>query len=128
MTGREKAAKDDWNGLLIALQGHLGATRNLGDRIADAHVGELLDIRDDVTDLADAEFVAGDLARPKPPQADDLVLLLAGHQTDLLADLERAVDNPDVDDHALVVVELGVENRAHAMAPPDRRMEPVRVR
>ena len=33
-----------------------------------------------------------------------------GHEADLLAHFQRAVDDPNVRDHSLVVVELGVED------------------
>ena len=83
--GRKQAAEDDRHGLLVARQGDLGRPGHLGDRVADVDVGELLDVGDDVADLADPQLVAGDLARPEPAQAGDLVLGAAGHQPDLLA-------------------------------------------
>ena len=85
-------------------------------------------IRDHITDLADPQLVAGDLARPELPQARDLVVGAAGHEPDLLAHLQRAVDDPNVRDHPLVVVELGVEDRAPAAAPTDRPREAGRDR
>ena len=107
----KQAAEDDRHGLLVSGQGHLGRPGHLGDRVADADVRQLLDIGDDVTDLADAQLVAGDLAGPEPAQPGHLVLGAFGHEADLLADPERAVDDPDVGDDALVVVELGVEDQ-----------------
>ena len=88
---------------------------------------ELLDVGDDVADLADPQLVAGDLAGPEPAQADDLVLGPAGHQPDLLADLDRAVDDPDVDDDALVVVELRVEDQGpeRGLRVAGRRRDPL---
>ena len=84
--GREQPAEDDRHGLLVAGQGDLGRPGHLGDGVADADVGEPLDVGDDVADLADAQLVAGDLAGPEPAQPGDLVLGLAGHEPDLLAD------------------------------------------
>ena len=82
----------------------------------------------DVADLADPQLVAGDLAGPEPAQAGDLVLGLAGHQADLLADPERAVDHADVGDHALVVVELGVEDQRPQRRRRDRPRAAERAR
>ena len=109
--GRKQPAEDDRHGLLVSGQGHLGRPGHLGDRVADADVGEPLDIGDDVADLPDAQLVAGDLARPEPAQAGHLVFGALGHEPDLLADPERAVDDPDVGDDPLVVVELGIEDQ-----------------
>ncbi len=79
--------KTTCDGFLIARQRLGRGFEGVGDRVADADVAEPLDVRGDVTDLADAEFVAGDLARSEPAEADDFMLGLAGHQPDLLADL-----------------------------------------
>ena len=84
---------------------------------------EALDVGDDVADLADAQLVAGDLAGPEPAQAGDFVLGAAGHEADLLPDPERAVDDPDVGDHPLVVVELGVEDQGAERRLRDRPRE-----
>ena len=93
--GREEAAEDDLHRAPGSPAGpRWPAARALGDRVADPDVGEPLDVGDDVADLADPQLVAGDLAGPEPAQADDLVLGLAGHQADLLADLERRRRRP----------------------------------
>ncbi len=74
VSGREKPAEDDRHGLLVSGQGHLGRPRHLGDRVADADVGEPLDVGDDVADLPDAQLVAGDLARPESAKSGHLVV------------------------------------------------------
>ena len=107
----EKSAEHDRHGLLVTGQGDLRRAGDLRDGIADVDVGQALDIGDDVTDLADAQFLAGDLAGPEPAEAGDFILGAIGHVADLLPDPERAVDDPDVGDHPLVIVELGVEDQ-----------------
>ncbi len=122
VVGRGKQpAEDDRHRLLVAGKGHLGRARHLGDRVADPDVREPLDVGDDVADLADAQLVAGDLARPEPAQAGDFVIRSFGHQADRLADAERAVDDSHVGDHALVVVELRVEDQGPERRAWDRR-------
>ena len=120
--GGEESAEDDRHGLLISGQGDLRRAGDLGDGIADVDVGQLLDVGDDVTDLADAQLLAGDLARPEPAEAGHFILGAVGHEADLLPDPDRAVDDADIGDHALVVVELGVEDQAPGAALRDRPM------
>ena len=109
--GREEAAVDDPLGLLVAGQGLEGRRAGVGDGVADADLGKLLQVGRDVADLADAQLVARHGVRAEAAKAGDFVLGLLGHQEDLLADLDRAVHDADVDDDALVIVELRVEDQ-----------------
>ena len=107
----KRPQKTTGHGLLVTGQGLEGRGAGVGDGVADPDVGEALDIGDDVADLPDPQLVAGDGVGAEPAEPLDLVLGLAGHQADLLAALDAAVDDADVGDHALVVVELRVEDQ-----------------
>ena len=95
----------------VARQRHLGPAGNLGDRVANPDVGQRFEIGDHVTDLSDPQLIAGHLARPEPSQTGDFVVGAAGHEPDLLADLQHAIDHANVSDHTLVIIEFGIENQ-----------------
>ena len=85
--------------------------RELGDRVADLRVADLLDVRDEETDLADAELVDDDRLGRKHAHLLRLVVLAFGHQPDLHARPDHAVDHADDDDDAAVGVVPGVEDQ-----------------
>ena len=108
---REQAGEDPRLDLLEARQ-RFGARRGLeGDRVADRRTVDLLDPGDDEADLARREFhTVGALGREAAkPRA--LVRPARGPDTDLLAALQPAVDDPHERDHADVVVEPGVDDQ-----------------
>src|SRR5205085_6506370 len=80
-----------------------GALR-IGDGIADAGLGDFLDLRGDEADLAGAELLQLLDLGAEAADAVDEVGGAGGHEADLLAALQAAVDHPDEDDHA----EIGV--------------------
>ncbi len=88
-----------------------GPPRRLGDGVADLRVGDGLDPGEDEPDLADAEL--GRNGRLWRERADliDVVLLPLGHQPDLHAGADRAVDDARQDDDAAIRVVPGIENQ-----------------
>jgi hypothetical protein len=78
--------------------------RRSGDGVADAGLGDVLDLRGDEADLAGGELVErGDLGLEGADAVDE-VLSAADHELDLLALADRAVHDADQDDDA----EIGV--------------------
>ena len=80
-------------------------------RVADAHVAEVLDVRDEVADLAGPELAAARHLGREAADLDRLVGLLGAHHVDELALADRAVDHAQVHDDAAVLVVLGVEDQ-----------------
>ena len=76
----------------------------VGDRVADARVGDLLDGGGEEADLAGPELVEHLLLGAEDADALDLVGAARGHQADALALLQRAVDDAHQHDDA----EIGV--------------------
>ena len=76
----------------------------VGDRVADARVGHLLDGGGEEADLAGPELAQHLLLGAEDADALDLVGAARGHQLDLLALLEHAVDDAHQHDDA----EIGV--------------------
>ena len=66
---------------------------------------------DQVADLARGELVGGHHLRAEEADVVDVRLGRGRHRADRLALLEDAVDDPDVGDHAAVLVELRVEDQ-----------------
>ena len=83
----------------------------LGDRVADLRVADLLDVGDEKADFADAELVDRNRLRREDADLQRLVVLPFGHQADLHARPQHAVDHADDDHHAAVGVVPGVENQ-----------------
>ena len=83
----------------------------LGDRVADLRVADLLDVGDQEADLADAELVDRHRLRREDADLQRLVVLPFGHQPDLHARPQHAVDHADDDDDAAVGVVPGVEDQ-----------------
>ena len=83
----------------------------LGDGVADLGVGDALDAAVDEADLADADL--GHLERLGREHAEllDLVVLRGGHEADLHARLQRAVEHAHDDDHAAIRVVPGIEDQ-----------------
>ena len=81
-----------------------GGPAGVGDGVADAGLGDLLDLRGDEADLAGAELLQLLDLGAEAADAVDEVGGAGGHELDLLAALEGAVDDADEDDDA----EIGV--------------------
>src|SRR6185436_16900001 len=83
----------------------------LGNRVADLRIADLLDVGDEKPHLADAEFADFDGLRGEDPDLQRLVVLTLGHEADLHARSNRAVDHADDDDDPAIRVEPGVEDQ-----------------
>ena len=83
---------------------------DLGDRVADLRIADLLDVGDEEADLAHAELVDLDRLRGEDADLQRLVVLALRHQTDLHARLHRAVDHADDDHDAAIRVVPGIED------------------
>ena len=107
--GREEAAEDDRLGRLEARQRVRRRAAVVGDRVADAGVGHLLDLGGDVADLAGSEAV--DFRHLGLEDADpvDLVGRVRPHHADAHALLEEAVDHPHQHDDAEIGVVPGID-------------------
>src|SRR6185369_1435356 len=101
---REEAAENDRLDLLEAGERTGGGALGIGDGVADAGLGDFLDLRGDEADLAGAEL--GQLLDLGAEDADavDEVGGASGHELDLGALADAAVDDADEDDNA----EIGV--------------------
>ncbi len=71
---RKQPAEDDGLRRLEARQRFGAGLFLVGDRVADAGVGDLLDLRRDEADLAGAEFAGIDHFRPEDADAVDLIM------------------------------------------------------
>src|SRR5215831_19428177 len=78
---------------------------SLRDRVADFRIADVLDIRDEKPDFADAELADLSGLRAEHTQLERFVVLPLRHQPDLHARPDDAVDDPDDDDDAAVRVE-----------------------
>ena len=108
---REQAAEHHRLDLAVAGE-RLGRGIALGrQRVADAQLRDVLDAGDQEADLAGAEPRRRGHLRREETDVVDLGLGSRLHRSDRLALGERAVDDPDVGDHAPVLVELGVEDQ-----------------
>ena len=118
---RIQAAEDHRLGFLVSGQRLGGGMQGVGDGIADVDVAEVLDLGHEIADLPGHEFLAGGHAGPKLADLDDLMLGAAAHQADLLSLVQPAFLEADIDDDALVDVEMAVVNEGPRWAPPARR-------
>ncbi len=101
---RKETAEDDGLRRLEARQ-RLGARPLLvGDRIADARIGDLFDLRRDEADFARPQHLRIEHLRPEDADPVDLVMGVRAHHQDLLMLLHRAVDDANHDDDA----EIGI--------------------
>ena len=93
---------------------HRRRIARVGDRVAHLHFRRALDVRREITRLADFQFLAR--VRFRIEAADFLHLdIFAGvQQFHLLAGLQFAVENADVRDDAFVSVEIRIETPAPA--------------
>ena len=83
----------------------------VGNRVADAHVRDGFDIRDDEADLAGAERVGATLVRREMSQAHHLAELVGAHQANFHPDPQLAAEDAHQADHALVHVVPTVEDQ-----------------
>ena len=88
----------------------------VGNRVADAHVRDGFDIRDDEADFARSERVGATLVRREMPQAHHLAELVGAHQANFHPDAQLAAEDAHQADHAFVHVVPTVEDeRADAV-------------
>ena len=107
---RVDAAEDHRADLLEARDRLLGGVAGERDGVTDLHVRDFADIDDDVTDRAWTEFVLRlHLRREDADFLDDGAHAVI-HQLDRLAGLERAGEDADVADDALVGIEQRIED------------------
>ena len=101
-TGNRPQKTTGWTSLKPGRASAAGA--GVGDGIADAGLGDFLDLGGDEADLAGAELLQLlDLGAEAADSIDE-VGRAGGHELDLLALADRAVDDPDEDDDS----EIGV--------------------
>jgi len=108
---REEAAEHHRDHFLEALEGFGGGLLLVGDGVADGGVGHFLDRGGEEADLAGAKL--GDVGGLGREDAD-LVDAVGGaglHHADLLAGLQRAVEDAHQDDDAEVGVVPGVDQQ-----------------
>ena len=74
-------------------------------------LADVLDAGDQVADLAGGELLGRRHGGREEADVVDVGLRAGRHRGDRLALGERAVDDPDVGDHAAVLVVLGVEDQ-----------------
>ena len=82
-----------------------------GDRVADLRVAHLLDVRDDEPHFAGRQLGDGLRLGRKDAHLLRFVVLPFGHQPDLRAGLQRAVDHAHDDDDAAIGVVPRVEDQ-----------------
>src|SRR5215510_10585341 len=106
-----EAGEDHGLGVAVARAGRRGGAEHVGDRLAHLGVGHPLDGSGEETDLARAELLH--LAHVGGEDTDllHLVGLAVGHEEDALSRPYSAVDEADVDHHALIGVIEGVEDK-----------------
>ena len=102
--GREQAAEHHRLHFLEAGQRLGGGAFGVGDGVADAGLRDFLDLRGDEADLARRDFGQDFHLGPHAADAVDQMLGAGGHELDLLALFDDAVDHADQDDDA----EIGV--------------------
>src|SRR3954468_21961249 len=108
---REDAAEDHRLDLAVAGQ-RLGGLAGLRrERVADAQLRDVLYAGDEEADLARVQLVRGRHRGREEADVVDVGLGAGRHRADRLALPEDAVHDPDVGDHAAVLVELGVEDQ-----------------
>ena len=101
---REQAAEHHRLRRLEAGQRRRGRPPVVGDGVADAGVGDLLDLRGDEADLAGAEFGRVGHLRAEHADAVDFIMRVGAHHADAQALADDAVDDPHQHDDA----EIGV--------------------
>ena len=123
---REEAAEDDGLHFLEAGEGFGGGAADVGDGVADAGLADILDLRGDEADFAGGERVELFDLGAEDADAVDQVGGARGHETDLLALPDRAVDHPDQDDDAEIRIVPAVdEHRLQGRIDvPARRRDP----
>src|SRR6185312_7301011 len=92
---REEAAEDDRLDLAEPGERGLGGALRVGDRVADAGLGDFLDLRGDEADLAGAELAELLDLGAEAADAVDEVGGAGGHELDLRPLADRAVDDAD---------------------------------
>ena len=109
--GRKEAAEHDRLRRLEAGQRLGGRATVISDRVADAGVGDLLDLGGDVADFAGTEFGGLGHFRTEDADAVDLVDGVRGHHADAPALPEGPVYDPDQDNHAEIGVVPGIDEQ-----------------
>ena len=88
-----------------------GGTRGIGDGIAHARVGHLLDVGDDEAHVAGGELVEHHGLGRKRAQAFHLEDLVIGAQANVLVRAEAALHHAHQDDGAAIRVKPGIEDQ-----------------
>jgi hypothetical protein len=101
---RVKAGEDHRLGRLVAGQGFVGRPAGQGDRVADLAIGDDLQAGRQIANLAGGEPVDRSHRRPEDAEFQQVGALAGGHQLDGIAGANRAVNDPDVGDDALVAI------------------------
>ncbi len=82
----------------------------MGNSVADADVLDILNRRDEVTDLSRDQMVAFCGQRPVNADLQNLVFGAGRHHVDNIAFFNRPVNDPDERHDAAVLVVVGIEN------------------
>ena len=77
-------------------------------RVADVNVGQGADLRHEVSDLSGTQRVARRRRRPELADFENVEFLAAAHQADALALAQRPFHDANVDNRALISVEMAV--------------------
>jgi hypothetical protein len=81
-----------------------------GDRVADLELADVLQAGRDVADLARVQALVHHHAWREDANFEHVGLLIVGHHLDALAAADRAIDDADVRDHALVRIVMRVKH------------------
>ncbi len=108
---RIDAGKNHRLDLFKAGQGVGGGARVLGDGVADARIGNVLDGSDKESDFASGQLVDLDRLRGEHAHRLDVEDLVVPHEANLHALAHAPVNDAREHDHAAIRVEPGVENQ-----------------
>jgi hypothetical protein len=106
----EEAGEDHRLDRAVAFERRLGRPGGVGHRVPDAAIGDRLQARGQVADLAGAEQVDGGHTRAEDAQLEQVGGDSGLHHPHPLVGTQGAVDQPDVGDDPLVSVVVGVED------------------
>ena len=108
---RKQAAEHDRDRRLEAGEHLLDRLAIVGDRVADARVGHLLDRGRHEPDLAGAELIRRDQLGREHADAVDVVRRIRAHHADALALLQHAIDDAHQHDDAEIEVVPAVDQQ-----------------
>ncbi len=105
------AGIDHRQDILVARERFCGGCCRVGERVADFHVADRLDVREHVAHHAFRKLGARVAVHAERADFGHHVFAAGLHHADFHAGLERAFHNADVVDHAAVAVVYRVENQ-----------------